>query len=1303
MSSQIQITGETKVKSLTGVLVGTSGVVSSLNIDGSLGIPQLDVNGKILVSQLPNSVMEYKGTWDASTNTPTLANGTGNQGDVYLCSVAGTVNFGAGPISFVVSDQVIYSGSIWQKASGTSGTVTSVAASITGNSLGITGSPITTAGTLAFAFAGTNLQYVNGAGNLTTFPTLLSSVGLSMPSAFSVSNSPLTSNGTIAVTGAGYPSQYIRGDGTLADFPTSGGGGSSVSYYLNGGTSQGSIGGVTYYQMSKTAVTSSGVDFAKSGDGLIVSFLTDAGDPAQLNIPAGNWNLEIYASMSSNGGTPELYAELYKYDGTTFTLISTSSNEILYDGVNLNLYTFAMTVPATTLALTDRLAIKLYSTNSGGKTTTVHTQDSHLCQIITTFSTGITALNGLTAQVQYFATGTSGTDFNISSSTATHTFNIPDASASARGLITTGSQTIAGAKTFNNGLNLRTGFYPVPTAGDTGLASSGSGLSILLKSGASVYTNNLQFSNASNDYTFPNSTGTIALTSNLSSYVPYTGATANVDLGNFTFNAGSVTAIGTIRGLNFVSEGFPASNIAGKISLYQTGNVSTNTGYTDLASPTSSQFGIYMGAGKNIILDSSLLSTQRTYNFPNAAGTIVLLESTQTFSGVNTFSSNISVSGVTIGKGRQAGTGADNIALGFTSLQSNTTGERNTSIGSGALYSNTTGSDNIALGYQALFLNTTASNNIAMGVNTLGDNTTGINNIGIGISALDRNTTADGNIAIGYGALNLNTTGAYNTTVGYIAGSAITTGSYNTIVGRYIGTATMSNNIVLADGAGNVKYQWDGSSNNFDGNLKSSGALWVNTSAGSPNSMIILAQVAGTQPPTLGNSSIGVNTTDFRFTATTTSTNFKSFSFSTSSLTNNSVRTYSMPDADGTIALTSSLSSYLPLAGGTLTGALNGTSAVFSSTVQASAYRLTGMTGGSGALYWTSDRVTLANYNATGVVNIEANGGTSVATFGGATYNNDFVGTGRFTGIVTFGSTLSNGTYAYTLPSATGTLALTSSLSSYLPLSAGTGNKLTGDLYINKANSALVFQGNTTDALIYNTGSNLLLVDNATGTKGITINVSTGNVGIGSTSNVGKLDINTGGNSNIVISNDSTDTGYNIVSLNGTRTKGSYAGLAGGGSADNNLYLNSGVGVIIQTGASFTEKMRISNAGVVTISALGSGAVTATSGVLSATSDMNLKISDGYIDTALDKILKLTPRYFYWKEETGLPTDLRQLGFYAQEVNEAIGEEGANTPRNENDKWGIYDRAIIAMLTKAMQEQNELIKDLKARLDNAGL
>lgn len=48
---------------------------------------------------------------------------------------------------------------------------------------------------------------------------------------------------------------------------------------------------------------------------------------------------------------------------------------------------------------------------------------------------GITDLNSLTALSQFFATGTSGSDFNISSVSDTHTFNLPTASASARGLL----------------------------------------------------------------------------------------------------------------------------------------------------------------------------------------------------------------------------------------------------------------------------------------------------------------------------------------------------------------------------------------------------------------------------------------------------------------------------------------------------------------------------------------------------------------------------------------------------------------------------------------------------------------------------------------------------------------------------------------------------------------------------------------------------------------------------------------------------------------------------------------------------
>jgi len=141
------------------------------------GYASLDSSGKVPISQLPSSIMEYKGMWNASTNTPTLANGTGDTGDVYICNVAGSVNFGAGVISFAVGDYVIYSGSIWQRSSGAVGTVTSVALSVP-SGLSVSGSPITTSGTLAITGAGNSTQYLDGTGALQTFPTLLSSDNL---------------------------------------------------------------------------------------------------------------------------------------------------------------------------------------------------------------------------------------------------------------------------------------------------------------------------------------------------------------------------------------------------------------------------------------------------------------------------------------------------------------------------------------------------------------------------------------------------------------------------------------------------------------------------------------------------------------------------------------------------------------------------------------------------------------------------------------------------------------------------------------------------------------------------------------------------------------------------------------------------------------------------------------------------------------------------------------------------------------------------------------------------------------------
>ena len=257
---------------------------------------------------------------------------------------------------------------------------------------------------------------------------------------------PVVANSGVITALNGGATQYVRGDGTLADFPTSTGGGSSVSYYLNSSVSQGTIGGVAYRQLSKTPISGAGTDIAISTTGYVASYLTDANDPALLEVPAGNFNCEFYFSVNSNSHNPYVYAELYKYDGTTFTLLGSNVAipEYLTNGTTLSAYYFAIPVAVAALTITDRLAIRIY-VNVDGRTVTLHTENSHLCQVVTTFSKGLISLNNLTRQNQFFATGTSGTDFAISSSVATHTFNLPVASAA-----NTGKLSSTDWSTFNN-------------------------------------------------------------------------------------------------------------------------------------------------------------------------------------------------------------------------------------------------------------------------------------------------------------------------------------------------------------------------------------------------------------------------------------------------------------------------------------------------------------------------------------------------------------------------------------------------------------------------------------------------------------------------------------------------------------------------------------------------------------------------------------------------------------------------------------------------------------------------------------
>jgi DNA-binding transcriptional MerR regulator len=60
--------------------------------------------------------LQYRGVWNAATNTPVLADGSGSTGDMYAVSVGATRDLGTGSMNFIAGDFLIYNGTKWQRA-----------------------------------------------------------------------------------------------------------------------------------------------------------------------------------------------------------------------------------------------------------------------------------------------------------------------------------------------------------------------------------------------------------------------------------------------------------------------------------------------------------------------------------------------------------------------------------------------------------------------------------------------------------------------------------------------------------------------------------------------------------------------------------------------------------------------------------------------------------------------------------------------------------------------------------------------------------------------------------------------------------------------------------------------------------------------------------------------------------------------------------------------------------------------------------------------------------------------------------
>jgi hypothetical protein len=177
-----------------------------------------------------------------------------------------------------------------------------------------------------------------------------------------------------------------------------------------------------------------------------------------------------------------------------------------------------------------------------------------------------------------------------------------------------------------------------------------------------------------------------------------------------------------------------------------------------------------------------------------------------TADGVNALSYDSSGSdntGIGVNALQHNSAGSLNIAVGSGALISNISGGQNVAVGYEALYAATNDSELVAIGYNALAYENAAGQanssgfgeNTAVGYQSMQADTSGYSNTGLGFQSMLDNTSGIENVAVGVATLVANQTGNYNVAVG--SGALYANGSFNTALGaNSMGSAGFDNDIV---------------------------------------------------------------------------------------------------------------------------------------------------------------------------------------------------------------------------------------------------------------------------------------------------------------------------------------------------------------------------------------------------------------------------------------------------------------------------------------------------------------------------
>ena len=423
---------------------GTSGAaVFNFGIPRGAGVNSGGTTGQVLTKvsgtdydttwTTITGALVYQGSWNASTNTPTLTSSVGTSGYYYVVSVTGSTNLN-GITDWVIGDWAIFNGTIWQKidqtnlvtsVAGRTGAIVLANTDISGlgtmstqnaNAVAITGGTISgLSSPLPVASGGTGVTASSGVNSVVLRDASQNITANSINEGFS---NVAAAGTTTTLTVASVPNYVITGSGgqtyQLPDATTLANG---VNYTFNNNQSSGTI--VVKNNSNTTIAT------IQSGGFVEVILLSNA-------TAAGSWDVHNFAPSNVSWSTNTL-----DYAGS-FTSGTWNGNVITYNrggtGQSAAFVAGGIVYGSTTSALA---------------VTAVGTTGQYLTSNGASAPTWTTLTAGTVTSVSALTLGTTGTDLSSTVATSTTTpvitLNVPTASATNRGVLSSADWT-----TFNN-------------------------------------------------------------------------------------------------------------------------------------------------------------------------------------------------------------------------------------------------------------------------------------------------------------------------------------------------------------------------------------------------------------------------------------------------------------------------------------------------------------------------------------------------------------------------------------------------------------------------------------------------------------------------------------------------------------------------------------------------------------------------------------------------------------------------------------------------------------------------------------